>query len=231
MDFLFSFLFFSSPAGLPTPSALACRPAQIAQPTWPLSRSACVCLWRILQKTFSSLIHVFRSWCLLSLPSLTHGPCLLALSSTPRRLTPIAPPLSPAASGLSAPLLRTSRCRPEPLLAPPSLPLSSSRALTRRDEPIYSAIQATTPHRPLPHLHYPGTLPGPLKKGNLCPRASRTTHRPSLLLSHIGTHPHRALITASHPYPPRRRFPTSRAPMSPQMCSPLPPPPPPPRSR
>jgi hypothetical protein len=33
MDFLFlffSFLFFSSPAGPPTPSALACRPAQAA---------------------------------------------------------------------------------------------------------------------------------------------------------------------------------------------------------
>jgi hypothetical protein len=149
-----------------------------------------MCLWRILQKTFSSLIHAFRSWRLLSLPSLTHGPRLLALSSTPRRLTPIAPPLSPATSGLSAPPLRTSGCRPEPLLTPPSLPppLSSSRALTRRDEPIYSAIQATPPHRPLPHLHCPGTLPGPLKKGNLCPRASRTTHRPSLLLSHIGTH-------------------------------------------
>jgi hypothetical protein len=89
------------PATIPPP-ALACRPAQTTQPTWPLSRSARACLWRILQKTFSSLIHAFRSWCLLSLPSLTHGPYLSALSSTPRRPTPIAPPPSPTASGLSA---------------------------------------------------------------------------------------------------------------------------------
>jgi hypothetical protein len=120
MDFLF--LFISSPAGPPTPSALACRPAQTTQPTWPLSRSPCVCLWRILQKTFSSLIHVFRSRRLLSLPSLTHGPRLSALSSTPLRPIPVAPPPSPAASGLSTPPLRTSRCHPEPLLTPPLLP-------------------------------------------------------------------------------------------------------------
>jgi hypothetical protein len=110
------------PARPQPPPALACRLAHRAQPTWPLSRSACACLWRILQKTFSYLIHAFRSRRLLSLPSLTHGPRLSALSSTPRRLTPIAPPPSPATPGLSAPLLRTSRYRPEPLLAPPSLP-------------------------------------------------------------------------------------------------------------
>jgi hypothetical protein len=104
------------------PPALACRPAQTAQPTWPLSRSARACLWRILQKMFSSLIHAFRSRHLLSLPSLTHGPRLSSPSSTPRRPTLIAPPLSPAESGLSALPLHTSRCCPEPLLAPPSLP-------------------------------------------------------------------------------------------------------------
>jgi hypothetical protein len=120
MDFLF--LFFSRPAGPPTPLALACRPAQAAQPTWPLSRSAHACLWCISQKTFSSLIHGFRSRRLLSLPSLTHGPHLSALSSTPCRSIPVAPPLSLTTSGLSAPPLRTSRCCPEPLLAPPSLP-------------------------------------------------------------------------------------------------------------
>jgi hypothetical protein len=56
------------PAGLPTPPALDCRPkpsnpssAQTAQPTWPLSRSARACLWRILQKTFSSSVHAFTS--------------------------------------------------------------------------------------------------------------------------------------------------------------------------
>jgi hypothetical protein len=80
------------------PPALPCRPAQTAQPTWPLSRSTRVCLWHILQKTFSSLIHAYCSRCLLSLPSLTHGSRLSALSSTPRRPTPIVPPPSPAAS-------------------------------------------------------------------------------------------------------------------------------------
>jgi hypothetical protein len=123
MDFLF--LFFSSPAGPPTPSALACRPAQTdttAQPTWPLSRSARVCLWRILQKMISSLIHAFYYRRILSLPSLMHGPRLSALSSNPHRPTPIALPPGPAASSLSAPPLRTLRCHPEPLFAPPSLP-------------------------------------------------------------------------------------------------------------
>jgi hypothetical protein len=105
-----------SPAGLPTSLALAYRPAQpspaqTAQPTRPLSRPARACLWCILHKTFSSLIHAFRPQRLLSLPSLTRGPCLLALSSTPRRPTPIAPPPSPAASDLSEPPLRTSRFR------------------------------------------------------------------------------------------------------------------------
>jgi hypothetical protein len=229
MDFLF--LFFSSPAGPPTPSALACRLAQTAQPTWPLSRSAHACLWRILQKTFSSLIHAFRSRRLLSLSSLTHGPRLSALSSTPHRSTLIAPLPSPAASGLSAPSLHTLRCRPEPLLAPPSLPPSSSRALTRHDELIYSAIDATPSQvvtLPSPPRH---PSPGPIKATPTTLKASRTTHCPSLLLSHIGTHPHRAPTAASHPSPPRRRFPTSRAPRSPQMCSPPPPPPPPPLSR
>jgi hypothetical protein len=104
------------PASLPTSPALACRPAQpspaqTAQPTRPLSRPARACLWRILQKTFSSLIHAFHPQSLLSLPSLTHGPRLSALSSTPRRPTLIAPPPSPAASGPSGPPLCTSRCR------------------------------------------------------------------------------------------------------------------------
>jgi hypothetical protein len=105
MDFLF--LFFSSPAGPPTSSALACRPTQTTQPTWPLSRSARACLWCILQKTFSSLIHAFHSRRLLSLPSLTHGPRLSAHSSTPLWPTPVAPPPSLAAFGLSAPPLST----------------------------------------------------------------------------------------------------------------------------
>jgi hypothetical protein len=142
----------------PPPTGLGWRPAQTAQPTWPLSHSARACLWRILQKIFSSLIHAFRSRCLLSLPSLMHGPRLSALSSTPRRPTSIAPPPSPAASGLSAPLLRTSRCRPKSLLAPPSLHPSSSHALTRRDEPIYSAIEAT----PLAGRYPAFTAPTPL---------------------------------------------------------------------
>jgi hypothetical protein len=94
--------------GLPTGPTL---PGPNRQPTRPLSRPARACLWHILQKTFSSLIHAFRPRRLLSLPSLTRGPCLSALSSIPRWPTPIAPPPSPAASGLSGPPLLTSRCR------------------------------------------------------------------------------------------------------------------------
>jgi hypothetical protein len=49
------------PAGLPTPPVLVYRLAQATQPTWPLSRSTHACLWRILQKTFSSSVHAFLS--------------------------------------------------------------------------------------------------------------------------------------------------------------------------
>jgi hypothetical protein len=59
---------------------------------------------------------------------------------------------------------------PEPLVAPPSLPPSSSRAITRRDEPIYSAIEATPPRRPLPYLHRPDTPPPDPIKGQLHPQ-------------------------------------------------------------
>jgi hypothetical protein len=76
------------------------------QPTWPLSRSAHVCRCRISPKTFSSLIHAFRSQCLLSIPSLMHGPRLSAPFSPLRHLlltsgchraitAPITPPLTP----------------------------------------------------------------------------------------------------------------------------------------
>jgi hypothetical protein len=181
------------------PPALACRPAQTAQPTWPLSRSARACLWHILQKMFSSLIHTFRSRCLLSLPSLTHGPRLSALSSTPRRPTPIAPPPSPVVPGLSAPPLHTSRCRPEPLLAPPSLPPSSSRTLTYRDEPIYSAIEATPPRRSLPCLHHPDTPPPDPIKGQFHPRnIPHLLHTPPELLPYSRPSPP-APSTANHP--------------------------------
>jgi hypothetical protein len=84
------------------------------------SRSAHACHWRICKNTFSSLIHAFRSRCLLSIHPLTHGPHLSASSSPPRWPTPaISPPC------------RYSPCRPlhasvaaKPLPHPPSLPPS-----------------------------------------------------------------------------------------------------------
>jgi hypothetical protein len=200
------------------------RPAQTTQPTWPLSRSAHACLWRILQKTFSSLIHAFCSRRLLSLPSLTHGPRLSVLSSTPCRPTPIAQPPSPAAFGLSAPPLHTSRCRPEPSLAPPSPP-SSCRALTRRDEPIYSAIEAT-PRRSLPHLHRPDTRPPDPIKGHLHPRSIPHLSHPSPALLPSSPLASIGASTAARSTPLRAHLrPSSASPMSPPASpsSPTPP--------
>jgi hypothetical protein len=76
------------------------------------SRSAHARRWRICKNTFSSLIHAFRSRCLLSIHPLTHGPHLSVSSSPPRRPTPaVSPPRRP---------LRASDAA-EPL-PPPSLP-------------------------------------------------------------------------------------------------------------
>jgi hypothetical protein len=156
---------------------------------------------------FSSLIHAFRSWCLLSLPSLTHGPRLSALSSTPRRPSPIVPPPSPAASGLSAPPLRTLRCRPKPLLAPPSLPPSSSHTLTRRDELIYLAIEATPLDNRCPAFTSPTPLPRPYKSHPDGPQ-SIPHHSPSLPppLPHQNTPPpstdrRRSALSTASPFP------------------------------
>jgi hypothetical protein len=60
------------PAGRPKPSNPS--PAQTAQPTWPLSRSARACLWRILQKTFSSSVHAFSRWPLSPSVTATRAP-------------------------------------------------------------------------------------------------------------------------------------------------------------
>jgi hypothetical protein len=200
MDFFF-FLFFSSPAGPPTPSALASQPLG---PRVPLVYFA---------EDVFSLIHAFRSRRLLSPPSLTHGPRLSALSSTPRRPTSIAPPPSSTTSGLSAPPLHTSRCRPEPLLAPPSLPPpSSSRAVTHRDEPIYSAIEATPPHLPplvgrYPAFTAPTPLPRPYKSHPDDPRRI-PHHSPSLSppVPHRNTPPpstnrRRSSLSTAPPFP------------------------------
>jgi hypothetical protein len=92
-------------AGPPGPCPLAGRsPAHLAsQPLGPR-----------VPKTFSSLIHAFHSRHLLSIPSLTHGPRLLAPSSPPRRPTPaVSPPRRP---------LRTSGCR-RAITAPTTPPL------------------------------------------------------------------------------------------------------------
>jgi hypothetical protein len=60
-------------------------------------------------------------------------------------------PLHAAAPHLEMPPRAVTR----PTITPPS----SSRAITRRDEPIYSTIEATPPRRPLPRLHRPDTPP------------------------------------------------------------------------
>jgi hypothetical protein len=59
--------------------------------------------WRISGNTFSSLIRAFHPRRLLSLPSLTHGPHLSALSPTPCRPTLGMPPLNLAATDFPVP--------------------------------------------------------------------------------------------------------------------------------
>jgi hypothetical protein len=115
------------PLAQPAPLAPLLPQAE-AQPTWPLSRFAHACRWRISPKMFSSLIYAFRSRRLLSIPSLTHGPRLLAPSSPPRRLTLT---MSPPHRRSPRRPLRTSGCR-RAITAPHHSPLNppSNRALT-----------------------------------------------------------------------------------------------------
>jgi hypothetical protein len=125
-------------------------PQDEAQPTWPLSRSAHACRWRISPKTFSSLIHAFRSWRLLSIPSLTHGPHLSAPSSPRRRPTPaMSPPRRRSCAAHSAP-----QDAAEPL-PPPITPLNppSNRALT--------SLNGLNGHSPLSLLRPPLRCPPP----------------------------------------------------------------------
>jgi hypothetical protein len=70
------------PAGQPKSSNPS--PAQTAQPTWSLSRSARACLWRILRKTFSSSVHAFLSWPLSpSVTTMQDPPISFVISPTP----------------------------------------------------------------------------------------------------------------------------------------------------
>jgi hypothetical protein len=96
------------PAGRPKPSNPS--PAQTAQPTWPLSRSGHACLWRILQKTFSSLIHAF--------PSRPLSPSVTATRASP--VSFVVSPM-PADPGRNFPRAAARpRCCPVPRM-PPSL--------------------------------------------------------------------------------------------------------------
>jgi hypothetical protein len=96
------------PAGRPKPSNPS--PAQTAQPTWPLSRSARSCLWHILQKTFSSSVHAFPRRPLSPYVTTTWAP-------------PVSFVVSPAPADLGRNFPHTSDA-PEPLhpsvITPPS---------------------------------------------------------------------------------------------------------------
>jgi hypothetical protein len=103
------------PSAQPAPLA-PLLPQVKANSTGP-SRSAHARCWRISRNTFSSLIHAFRFWRLLSIHPLTHGVHLSVSSSPPRRLTLVV-----------TPSCRRSPCRPlrfsdaaEPLPPPPPL--------------------------------------------------------------------------------------------------------------
>jgi hypothetical protein len=113
--------------------------------------------WRIYGSTLSLLVCSFRAG-RLPLVSLSSGPRLLALSSPPRLPTPaVSPPISTMPL-LPAPLALHLGCR-QAITAPISSP-SSNHALTRRNEPNYSAIEAP----PLASRYPAFTVPAPLSR-------------------------------------------------------------------
>jgi hypothetical protein len=80
------------PSRLPLASLLSWAEFNSAGP----SRSAHARRWRICRNIFSSLIHAFRSWRLLSIHPLTHGVHLSVSSSPSRRPTlAVTPPRRP----------------------------------------------------------------------------------------------------------------------------------------
>jgi hypothetical protein len=103
------------------PSSSITAPAHLFhRPSFPSSaRLAHTRLWRIPENMFSSLIHTFQPRRLLSLPSLTHGPRLSALSPTLRWPTPATPPLNPAMSSLHASSGRLRALTRPAIMAPP----------------------------------------------------------------------------------------------------------------
>ena len=72
----------------PPDLGLPASPSRLASPAhWPLGPRTR--RWRILRNTLSSLNRAFRLRRLLSLPSLTCGPHMLVLSSSPRHREPV----------------------------------------------------------------------------------------------------------------------------------------------
>jgi hypothetical protein len=155
-------------------------------------------------------------------PSLMCGPCPLRLPPPAARPQHCRRQLVRALSPLSRPLLSQKWPLPPPFkphLWLPGPPLETAAHHHQWRRP--SSLQPTTSP--------PSS--SPYKRARSTPTI--TTLTPTILcsLSSPQPPPHQAPTTASHPSPLCHRFITSRAPMSPQTCSPLPPPPPPPLPR
>jgi hypothetical protein len=155
--------------------------------------------WSICRSTFSLLVRVFRVG-RLPLVSLLSGPRLSASSSPSRCLTSVVSPLISTAPLLPAPPTPHLGCRRAITAPPPHHFPFSNRALTHRNKPNYSAIEA--PPSPVVTPPSPSRHPscGPIKATPMTPGAFHTSPSSSLLLSRTGTPPHRASpITTTPP--------------------------------
>jgi hypothetical protein len=152
----------NSPTGLGLPASPN-RPAHLA--SQPLSP-------RVPLAYFAEDIFFFDSRLPFSAPSLSPFTDTWApLVSSFLHPTPADPDCATTKSRCIRPLRTAAphlEMPPRAVTRPTITPPSSSRALTRRDEPIYSAIEAT-PRRPLPRLHRPDTPPPNPIKGHLLP--------------------------------------------------------------
>jgi hypothetical protein len=152
------------PTGLGLPAGPN-RPAHLAsQPLGP----------RVPLAYFAEDVFFFDSHLSFSAPSLSpHADTWAPLVSSFLHPAPADPDCATTESHCAWPLFTAAPHLEMPsraITCPTITPPSSSRALTRCDEPIYSAIEATPPRRPLPRLHRPDTPPPVPIKGQLHPR-------------------------------------------------------------
>jgi hypothetical protein len=174
------------------------------------SRSAQARRWRNCRSTFSSLIHAFCSWRLLSIHQLTLGVHLLVSSSPPRWPAPAVTPPRRRSSDAAEPLPPASSL--SPLNPPSNRALTGLNDLNHHSPPLLLRPPLRCPPTPIkapedPRSFSPLTelLPSPLPCRNAPPTEFPDHHRAAAM---PGRH------TTAH-------APVSRPPNSPRLTPPL----------